>query len=353
MTTAEAENDVRASTVFPVRADGRPAVSVVVTTYRRGDRLAACLDGLRSQAWCADEVVVVVHVSDDASARQVGQRASTWSELRCVRVERPGLVAALNCGLAVAREAIVAFVDDDAVPTADWLTRIVRTFERDERIAAVGGRDVIVVDGRVLGPRRPRLHGPGAKPPEVGRIQWFGRMIANHHLGAGEARDVDVLKGANMSFRRAAVIGYGFDERLRGRGAVVHSELSICLPLRRQGLRVVYDPSIVVAHFPAPRPHGDERDDFGRAATTSAAHNEALEILDYFGPVRRLVFLVWGLAIGTTGAPGVAVLARDVLTRRPAAWPRFQASQRGRAAAWRTMRTPRTPLSANRIGTRT
>ncbi|HZV73366.1 MAG TPA: glycosyltransferase [Conexibacter sp.] len=317
------------------------AVSVVVTTYRRTDRLAACLHGLREQTRSPDEVVVVVHASDDASADRVEQLAGAWRELRCARVERHGLVAALNCGLAAAQGAIVAFVDDDAVPAADWLERIATAFDADERIAAVGGRDVVVVDGRVLdGGRRGRL-GRRAKPLGVGRIQWFGRMLGNHHLGAGAARDVDVLKGANMSFRRSAVVRHGFDERLRGRGAQEHSELAICLPLRRQGLRVVYDPGIVVLHYPAPRPHGDQRGNPGREAVRCSAHNEALQILDHFGPGRRLVFAAWGLAVGTTGAPGLAVLARDLLNGRPAAWARFGAAQRGRAAAWRTRRTPR------------
>ena len=331
------------------------AASVVVTTYRRVERLAACLEGVRSQTRPADDVVVVVHVSDDASAREVARFASAWPVLRCTRVDQHGSLAALNRGLGAARGEVVAFIDDDAVPSADWLERIVSKFERDERIVAVGGRDVIVVDGRVLDAPRRRFPGRHAGSLEVGRIQWFGRMIANHHLGAGEARDVDVLKGANMSFRRSAVVGHGFDERLRGPGAVVHSELSICLPLRRRGLRIVYDPGIVVQHYPAPRPLGDHRER-DPAAVFSAAHNEALQILDYFGPLRRGVFLVWGLVVGTTEAPGLAVMARDLLTGRVAAWPRFRAGQRGRAAAWRTSRVPRpvpAPLRAGRSPTTT
>lgn len=324
-------------------------VSVLVTTYRRPDRLAACLEGVRSQTRRPDEVIVVVHASDDASASQVERLTSTWPELRCLRVDRHGSVAALNLGLAAARAAIVAIIDDDAVPSVEWLERIVKAFGRDERIAAVGGRDVIVVEGRVLGVRRRRIRGRLESPPDVGRIQWFGRMIGNHHAGAGEARDVDVLKGANMSFRRQAVVGHGFDERLRGRGAIVHSEMSICLPLRRQRLRVVYDPNIVVRHYPSPRPHGDRRDDLGRDAVLSASHNEALQIIDYFGPAQRVVYVAWGLILGTTEAPGLAVLARDLLAGRSAAWLRFCAAQRGRADAWRTRRVPR-PLSAELTG---
>jgi cellulose synthase/poly-beta-1,6-N-acetylglucosamine synthase-like glycosyltransferase len=311
-------------------------VTAIVPTYQRPERLGACLDGLRSQSRRADEVLVVVHDSDERTADLVGQFSRSWPELRRVRVERHGLVAALNCGLAAARGQIVAFTDDDAVPAVDWLDRIVATFEQDAAIAAVGGRDVIIEHGRVLD--TPNT----SEDPVVGHLQWFGRMLGNHHIGAGAPRDVDVLKGANMSFRRSAVARLGFDERLQGQGVQMHSELSICLPLRRMGLRVVYDPEIAVRHFPSPRMYGDQRGDLDSEAIFAAAHNEALQILDNLGAVRRLVYAAWGITIGKTDTPGLAVLGRDLLTRKPAAWSRFTAGQRGQAAAWKTRRTPRT-----------
>jgi GT2 family glycosyltransferase len=344
---------MRRSTSPPVWRDRTLSVSVVVPTYRRIAQLAACLEGLSSQSRPADEVLVVVHTCDEASAICVRELASGWRELRCVRVVHSGSVAALNRGLASARGEIVAFVDDDAVPTVGWLERIVETFERDDRVAGVGGRDVIFEGGRILEcATRPGL-GARSRGPGVGRIQWFGRMLGNHHLGVGAARDVDVLKGANMSFRRHAVMRHGFDERLRGEGPQMHSELSICLPLRRRGLRVVYDPSISVLHYPAPRPLGLVRDDSGTEAVASSTYNEALQILDYFGPVRRLVFTVWGFGVGTTSAPGLAVLARDLLERRPSAWMRFTAAQHGRLAAWRShLRTQRSPSYTMTAGDR-
>jgi glycosyltransferase involved in cell wall biosynthesis/GT2 family glycosyltransferase/predicted O-methyltransferase YrrM len=320
-------------------------VSVVVATFRRPDRLAACLDGLRSQSLRADEVLIIVHDSDEPSTDLVAQLARDWPELRCLRVERRGLVAALNCGLGAARAEIVAFTDDDAVPAVDWLERIVATFERHAAIAAVGGRDLVVDNGRVVEvPKRSRDLAAG---PTVGRLQWFGRMLGNHHIGFGAPRDVDVLKGVNMSFRRSAVARLGFDQRLRGEGATMHSELSICLPLRRRGLRVVYDPEIEVMHFPSPRLYGVQRSDLGSEAVFAAAHNEALQILDHVGAVRRLVYDAWGTTIGNTDAPGVAVLGRDLLRRKPAAWSRFKAAQRGRRAAWKTRRSPRIEIETD------
>src|SRR5262249_44259745 len=148
---------------------------------------------------------------------------------------RRGLVSAYNFGLAAVREPIVAFIGDDAGPTEHWLAGVLQTFAGGERIAAAGGRELI------LGYGQAGAAGQGIDlrgllgPPRVGRIQWFGRMLGNHDAGVGAARDVDLLKGVNMAFRTAAILPFGFDERLRGRGVEVHSELSTCLPLRRRG----------------------------------------------------------------------------------------------------------------------
>jgi GT2 family glycosyltransferase len=318
-------------------------VSVVVATFKRLKQLSACLDGIKAQTRPADEVLVVTH-ADSESESHVAGRGSGWPALKLIRVERGGSVAAYNAGLRAATMPLVAYIDDDAVPEPDWLERIIATFRQDQRIAAVGGRDAIVEGSGLTLTAQARR-----RPPRVGKIQWFGRMTANHHIGTGPARDVDVLKGVNMSFRRAEVAGHGFDERLRGPGAVVHSELSVCLPLRRRGLRIVYDPAIMVMHYPAPRPAGDQRASLSAEATFNATHNETLQILDYLNPVRRIVFGVWSLFVGSTESPGLAVLVRDLLRRKPGARVRCVAAQRGRIAGWRARRAPR-PLADQSAG---
>lgn len=281
----------------------------------------------------------MAHIRDAATADHVRGRALQWSELCCEQVGKDGSVAAYNTGLARASQDIVAFIDDDATPEADWIERIEQTFAQDERIGGVGGRDVIDRPGREHGVR------------DVGRLQWFGRAVANHHLGTGPPRDVDILKGVNMAFRRATVVDHGFDPRLRGPGAQVHAELSICLPLRRSGMRIVYDPSLVVRHSPAARPAGDHRRLFNRDVVAAAAFNEALPILDYFGRSRRAVFYLWGLVFGTTDCPGLVVTGRDLVRGRPASLARFLAAQRGRLAAWRmrNQTRPRGPGQGRRL----
>ena len=184
-----------------------------------------------------DEIIVVSR-REDPTTQEVADAAGG---VRSVVVDAPGVLTAMRAGARCAGGDYIGFVDDDAEAHQDWLERVMAHFA-DPSVGAVGGRDIVDPEPRV------RLQG------DVGRITRFGKLVANHHLGAGPARDVDVLKGANMAFRRAAVAGHGFDTRLSGLGAQPHSELSICLPLRKRGLRLVYDPAIVVHHHPASRP---------------------------------------------------------------------------------------------------
>ena len=251
-------------------------VSVIVPTWRRPADLHRCLDTLADQARAADEVLVI-HRAEDAETVQVLEQAPAGLALRRVVVEAAGQVAALNRGLEAARGDIIAITDDDAAPRADWLRRIVETFERDPTLTGLGGRDWLHIDGRLAtGERR-----------QVGRVQAWGRCIGNHHLGAGAPREVDILKGANMSFRHVHLGGRRFDVGLKGEGAQVCNDMAFCLALRKAGRRLVYDPAVAVDHFPGVRHDVDQRRGF-----SAEAHATSLSWLiynDLTGQVNRVL----------------------------------------------------------------
>ena len=299
-------------------------VSVIVPTWRRPADLRRCLDALADQARAADEVLVI-HRAEDAETLRVLEQAPTGLALRRVVVEAAGQVAALNRGLEEARGGIIAITDDDAAPRADWLRRIVETFERDPTLTGLGGRDWLHIDGRLAtGERR-----------QVGRVQAWGRCIGNHHLGAGAPREVDILKGANMSFRRAHLGGLRFDARLKGEGAQVCNDMAFCLALRKAGRRLAYDPAVAVDHFPGVRHDADQRGGFSAPVQKNQAHNETLALLDFLPRGRRAVFLTWALALGTRANPGLLQGFRWTLWSGPReATMRVQATLAGRIHGW-------------------
>jgi GT2 family glycosyltransferase len=182
----------------------------------------------------------------------------------------------------------------------------------------------------------------------VGRVQWFGRVIGRHHLGAGPPRDVDVLKGVNCAFRAPLLRAVGFDARLRGAGAQLHWELATCLPMRRAGWRLIYDPAAVVTHHVEVRASADElhRGRFSAEALEDAAHNEALAVGEHLRGARALAWRLWGAALGTVAAPGMANALRLRVQGKAWAWEAWRAAGRGRSRARETRRLRARPPRA-------
>ena len=301
-------------------------ISVVIPSYRRPKDLARCLDALKKQKRPADQVLVTVRDTD----------TETWTFLESfnpqllplsiikVSVAVPGVVAAMNAGMDAACGEIVAFTDDDATAHTDWLERIEAHFLSDSNIGGVGGRDWV-------------YHGAELEKGErevVGQVQWFGRVIGEHHLGVGEAREVDVLKGVNMSFRRSAVAQMHFDRRMRGTGAQVHFELAFSLALKRAGWKLIYDPKVAVNHYPAQRFDEDQRNRFNDIALLNAIHNETLVLLEHLPPTRRAVFLLWAVLVGTRESLGLVQYLRFLPGEGLLAGQKLLASWRGRWQGW-------------------
>jgi len=301
-------------------------ISVVIPSYRRPKDLARCLDALKKQKRPADEILVVVRDTDTETWTFVQTLNPEFLPLRTATVSVSGVVAAMNAGMDAACGDIIAFTDDDAAPHTDWLERIEAHFLSDTNIGGVGGRDWV-------------YHGTQLEEGErqvVGQVQWFGRVIGEHHLGVGEAREVDVLKGVNMSFRRSAIGQMHFDPRMRGTGAQVHFELAFSLSLKRAGWKLIYDPRVAVDHFPAQRFDEDQRNRFNDIALINAVHNETLVLLEHLPPAQRTAFLIWATLVGTRDSLGFLQGLRFLPKEGALAGQKLLASLRGRWQAWET-----------------
>lgn len=292
-------------------------VSVVVPTYKRPQSLARCLDALEHQLHPAQEILVVARVGDAASHEVVRARAQP---VQLVLVERPGVVAAMNAGVDASSGDVVALTDDDAAPHEDWLAGMVAVYEGDEsaRVAAVGGRDwVHTKQGRLI----------DDSAHTVGTVSWFGRVTGNHHLGVGPSRDVDVLKGVNLSVRGELLRELRIDERLRGVGTEHHWEVALCLTLAGRGFRIVYDPAIAVDHQIQERVEDSRR--FDARELRDSTFNETLALLEYLPAWRRASYVAWAFAIGTRSTPGVAQMLRSLPARGGSGWSQFRGAQAG------------------------
>ncbi len=288
-----------------------PSVSVVVPTYRRPGPLERCLAALRAQEHAPDETIVVHRADDDTTV-------ALLDGVRAVVVDRPGVVAAMTAGARSAGGELIAFLDDDTEPTPGWLGACLAHLA-DPRVGAVSGRDVV--------------EGEEHDPPELdpGRISSWGRMRGNHHLGTGPPRDVQVLKAANLVFRREAL---AFPEGLRGNGAQTHFEVAVCLNAVSRGWRLIYDPTIHVRHRAAARPAGEGRHDPSPAAVSDASYNLVRSICAT-QPRLTARRAAYGVLIGDRAVPGVGRAAVAALRGDRALARRLAPSLRGQLAALR------------------
>jgi GT2 family glycosyltransferase len=309
--------------------EGRESrIALIVPTYRRPEDLRRCLHAIAHQRRPADQVIVVRREDDELSREVLGRSLPDGLVLSIITVRTAGVVAALNAGLEAVNADIVAFTDDDAAPRPDWLLQIATRFAEDPRLGGLGGRDWVHQHGRTEADSR----------YIVGRVTWFGRCIGHHHLGVGPAREVDTLKGVNMSFRMRALRDVRFDSRLRGNGAQVCNEMGVSLAVKRRRWKLLYDPQIAVDHYPAERHDEDQRNTFSREAIYNAAFNETLLLCEHFGRGRRYLFMAWALAIGHHAAPGLFQWLRLLISEPRTATTRFRLTCAARLAAWRAAR---------------
>jgi glycosyltransferase involved in cell wall biosynthesis len=278
-------------------------LSVIVPTWRRTADLARCIAALDAQQRRVDEVVVIVRTEDtDAIAWLDAQRAMRKDGahgIETLRVEymtQPGVVAAYSRGIDASTGDIVCFTDDDAAPHADWSARIEAAFANDHALGGIGGRDIVHERNTIL----------TGQQETVGLVRWYGRAIGNHHIGCGAPREVQVLKGVNMAFRREAIGTLRFDKRLRGSGAQVHCEMAFCLDIVRRGWALVYDPDLLVEHYPAVRSDEDQRYRFNSTAFYNASYNLRLIMCENLSSIGRWAFVAYVTLIGNRADPGLA-----------------------------------------------
>jgi GT2 family glycosyltransferase len=132
---------------------------------------------------------------------------------------------------------------------------------------------------------------------DIGRLRWFGRILANHHQFATGVRDVEFLKGCDMGFRRDLLVS--IDPQLVG--LVPYGfEIDLGLTVRDRRHRVLYDPEASVDHF-ATSDMSAARADLAYITN----HNQTYILLKHLPWVRRIAFLLYTFLVGDRNTIGL------------------------------------------------
>lgn len=182
--------------------------------------LSVCLAALARQTRPADEVIVVDNGSTDNTADVCAAAGA-----RRIAVAVPGIAASTAAGFDAARSGVIARLDADSVPPADWLERVEAILDQAGPLSAVSGPGDFYGGTRVA--------------------RWLGRnvYIAGYFWAIGALLGHPPLFGSNFAMRAEVW------ERIRGSVSLgvppVHDDLDISYQIPPE-VTVIADPTLRV-----------------------------------------------------------------------------------------------------------
>ena len=222
----------------------KPEISAIICTHNRDNYLGAAIDSLLSQDFGADyEVLVVDNGSTDQTQSIVAPRLS-HPRLQYVYEPTIGLSVARNTGATVAKAPILAYLDDDAEASPQWLRSLHQVYQAHPRVAIAGGRVSLLW--------------PSDTPPPPWLSEQLAETLGLYDLGDGiQFIQTPGLtpRGVNYSIRRTFLEQMGgFEVRLGRMGTQLLSneELYMTQQALAHEWQVVYVPEAIVAHNVAP-----------------------------------------------------------------------------------------------------
>lgn len=194
-------------------------ISLYVPCYNARRFLPATLEAVSKQSLPPDEILVVDDGSDERISDIVEEHGAGMIRHRT----NLGLAAARNTAIRASRGSLIAALDADCVPTADWLERM-KLYHQRKGLDGCGGR---VIDRFRTSPAD----------------HW---RTAHLLLDLGEEERTGLaIPGANTLFRKSALVDAGYyDPRYRNAG----EDVDICRRVLARGGRIGYVPSAVVYH---------------------------------------------------------------------------------------------------------
>ncbi len=197
-------------------------VSIVIPVVSINDYIRESIPHILSMDYNDFEVLILVEEESD----------ETFEKICIILTGRVGPAEKRDISIKYAKGEVLAFLDDDAFPEPDWLTRAVNHFE-DKDVFAVGGPAVTPdtdsfwqrVSGAVF------LTKVGGGSPE-------------RYWPIGNVHEVDDWPSVNLLVRKDAFTKVGGFKSQFWPG----EDTKLCLDLIDAGGKIIYDPTVKVWH---------------------------------------------------------------------------------------------------------
>ncbi len=223
-----------------------PDITVAICTRDNADGVRQCLESLLGMEYPRWRALVVDNAPSDSATRELVEELAARGPITYVLAPEPGLSRARNVAIAAAPGEILAFLDDDEIVDAHWLTAVARALLAHPEADVITG---VIVPAELLTPTQELFEefgghskGRGFRPAVFGPDTWRRQhpLFPLPPFGTG----------ANMVFtpRAIGLIG-GFDPALGAgsptrAGEDTHAFTRLLL---RNGT-IVYQPTSITRH---------------------------------------------------------------------------------------------------------
>jgi len=183
----------------------------------------------------ASEIIVVDQTENHADEVEAELKKSAANgEFVWLRVTKPNIPGAMNCGLRKSHGDVVLFLDDDVLPMPNLIEAHIAA-HKEHKVSVVAGQ-VLQPGEQVLGDEEELYEGGNCDDPDAFRFN------SNRPL------DVERIIGCNFSVRRKDAIEVGgFDENFVGAGYRFEAEFS--RRLLATGRRILFYPKASIRHL--------------------------------------------------------------------------------------------------------
>lgn len=225
-----------------------PTLSIIIPTRNRLSDLRRCLNALSNQDVPKEvfEVIVVDDHSEVAVFADYEQTSRQFPNL-CVlftslRNHEKGAARARNRGVHLARGKIVGFLDDDSVPTIDWVGIVIASFSDHSHVTAITGHINAIDSENPLSAFRQNFY--NARRNRLLTREYSERMRRRYSVDMTSYPLVDFLAGGNSAVRRDTLLKVGaFNENYR----MMHDK-ELALRLLQNGYICVFVPKLQIKH---------------------------------------------------------------------------------------------------------
>lgn len=115
-----------------------PAVSVIIPTYNRKEKLARLIDSILQSRYPIEkiEIIVIDDASTDGTYNYIINR---YSDIKIIKNEKELLISgSRNRGISIAKGELIFFIDDDNIVNDSCIKELVEVIIKDEKAGMVG-----------------------------------------------------------------------------------------------------------------------------------------------------------------------------------------------------------------------